>query len=94
MTCLIPQTTTYRIMTEYLSLKSYRTEFVQQIYDEDMEDCVEMCQTLIPMLEEDDNDMQNNVFFSDEATFYLNGLVNKHNIRYWCETNPYATPSR
>jgi len=59
-----------------------------------MEDCVEMCQTLIPMLEEDDNDMQNNVFFSDEATFYLNGLVNKHNIRYWCETNPYATPSR
>ncbi len=30
-------------------------------------------------------------FFSDEATFYLNGLVNKHNIRYWSETNPHFT---
>ena len=30
-------------------------------------------------------------FFSDEVTFYLHELVNKHNIRYWCETNPRVT---
>ncbi|CAF3832996.1 unnamed protein product [Rotaria magnacalcarata] len=30
-------------------------------------------------------------FFSDEATFYLRGLVNKHNIRYWCENNPHVS---
>jgi hypothetical protein len=54
--------------------------FVQQLYDEDLQDRVDMCKTLIPMLE--DKDMQNNLFFSDEATFYLNGLVNKHNVRY------------
>ena len=85
----VPRTTTHRITTEYLSLKPYKAKFVQQIYEEDMQDRVEMCQTLIPMLE--DNTTQDNVFFSDEATFYLNGVVNKHNIRYWCETNPHAT---
>ena len=31
------------------------------------------------------------VFFSGEVTFYLHELVNKHNIRYWCETNPRVT---
>ncbi len=30
-------------------------------------------------------------FFSDEATFYLHGLVNKRNIRYWCESHPHVT---
>ncbi len=33
---------------------------------------------------------QENVFLSDEATFHSNVLVNKHNIRYWCEYNPRA----
>ena len=54
-----------------------------------MQDRVEMCKTLIPMLE--DNQIQQNLFFSDKATFCLNGLVNKHNVRYWSDTNPYVT---
>ena len=54
-----------------------------------MQDRVEMCKTLIPMLE--DKQIQQNLFFSDEATFYLNGLVNKHNVRYWSDTNPHVT---
>ena len=76
-------------MTEYLSLKSYKAQFVQQIYDEDMQDRVKMSRTLIPMLE--DSTIQENVpFFLDEATSHLTGFVNKHNIRYWCETNPHV----
>ena len=87
--CAIPQTTTHRIMTGHLSLKPFKSQFVQKIYDEDMQDRVEMCRILIPMLE--DNDTREDVFFSDEATFHLNGSVNKHNVRYWCETNPNVT---
>lgn len=30
----------------------------------------------------------NNVVFSDEAHFYLEGYVNKQNSRYWASTNP------
>ncbi|CAM4845930.1 unnamed protein product [Rotaria magnacalcarata] len=87
--CSISQTTAHRIMTEHLSLKPYKVQFVQKLYEEDMQDRVEMCKTLIPMLE--DNHIQQNLFFSDEATFYLNGLVSKHNVRYWSETNPHVT---
>ena len=38
-------------MTEYLSLKPYKAHLIQQIYGEDMQDRVELCRTLIPMLE-------------------------------------------
>ena len=47
-----------------------------------------MCRTLIPMLR--NKGTQENIF-SDDATFYLHGLVNKHNIRYWSKDNPCAT---
>ncbi|CAF3323496.1 unnamed protein product [Rotaria socialis] len=79
--CSITPTTTHRIMTEYLALKPYKAQFVQQLYEEDLQDRVEMCKTLIPMLE--DSHMQENLFFSDEATFYVGGLDSKPNIRYW-----------
>ena len=39
----------------------------------------------------EDSHMQENLFFSDGVTFYVGGLVNKHNIRYWFETNPHVT---
>lgn len=29
-----------------------------------------------------------NVCFTDESTFHLTGYVNRHNCRYWCESNP------
>jgi hypothetical protein len=87
--CSIPRTTTHRIMTEYLLLKPYKVQFVQQLYEEDCQDRVEMCNILLPLLT--DNNNKGNIFFSDEAAFHLNGLVNKHNVRYWSEENPHVT---
>lgn len=85
----ISRTTTHRIMTKQLSLKPYKVHFIQELHEEDLQDRVEMCKTLIPMLE--NVDIQENILFSDEATFFLKGLVNKHNIRYWSESNPHVT---
>ena len=31
----------------------------------------------------------NNILFSDESTFCLNGQVNRHNCRYWSDENPH-----
>ena len=56
---------------------------------EDMDLRVEMCERLIPILEDEQNN--GNIFFSDESTFYLSGFVNKHNCRIWAPTNPYVT---
>lgn len=68
--CAIPRTTTHRIMTEYLSLEPYKVQSVQQLYQEDQEDIIEMCETLIPMLEDD---IQGNIFFRTKLLFiYMN----------------------
>ena len=38
----ISQTTTYRIMTEHLLIKPCKEHFVQLLYEEDFQGCVEM----------------------------------------------------
>ena len=60
------------------TLKLYKAQFVQKLDEENLQD-----RTVIPMLEDRK--------VSNEATFYLHQLANKHNIRYWCETNPRIT---
>jgi len=30
------------------------------------------------------------VHFNDEATFHVNGAVNRHNVRIWGSENPHA----
>ena len=39
----IPQRTTHRIRTEHFLLKSYRAQFIQQLYEEDFQDHVKCC---------------------------------------------------
>ena len=78
--CAIPKTTVHRIMREHLLLKPYKRHFVQQLYEEDFQDRVDMCETLEPMLLNELN--EESFCFSEEAAFHLNGLINKHNVRY------------
>ena len=52
-----------------------------------MQDRVEMYRALIPMLYY--SNIQDNIFISDKAIYYLYRFVNKHNIRYECEIKPH-----
>ena len=54
--CAIPKSTVHRIMREHLLLKSYKRHFVQQLYEEDFQDRVNMCETLEQMLLNDHNE--------------------------------------
>jgi len=38
---------------------------------------------------DDQPEFHNKIVFSDEATFMLDGLVNRHNSRYWSDSNPH-----
>lgn len=37
---------------------------------------------------DDDPDYLQSIWFSDEATFFVSGEVNRHNFRYWAPENP------
>ena len=39
-------------MTQYLSLKPYKAQFIQKLDDEDFQDRVDMCKTLMSTLED------------------------------------------
>jgi hypothetical protein len=79
----------HRIMRDILGLKPYMMHSTQFLYDEDRDLRVEMAEKLIPILEDLSNDGL--IFFSDESTFYLSGLVNKHNCRFWSSSNQFVT---
>ena len=42
----------------------------------------------------EEEEFNERIVFSDEATFHTNGKVNRRNIRIWGEENPHATTER
>lgn len=46
---------------------------------------VEMCHWFLGKLAE----FFSTFMFSDEANFYVNGEVNRQNVRYWSDSNPH-----
>ncbi|CAF1171942.1 unnamed protein product [Rotaria sordida] len=79
----------HRTMKNILKYKPYKMHLIQQLYDEDQDLRVELCELLMPILEHNDNDGL--IFFSDEASFHVLRLVNKHICRIWSEKNPFVT---
>ena len=65
--CSVSPATAHRTMTQHLSLKTDKMHFVQELYEEDLQNRVEMYKTLIPMLE--DAQMQGNFFFRTRQLF-------------------------
>lgn len=66
----------------------YKCQSGQELKEDDHPKPVEFCEKFPEKVDEDPEFLKN-VVFSDEASFYLNGAVNKHNERYWCNENPY-----
>jgi hypothetical protein len=73
-------------ISKEIGLKPYKIQFTQELFDEDFDKRVEMAEILIPILQNPAN--KNMIFFSDEANFYLSGLVNKQNCRIWGYEKP------
>lgn len=69
-------------------LKPYKCHFTQELLEDDPDRRMEFCQTMMEIIN-DNPDFLNNILFSDEATFCLNGEVNRHNSRYWSRENPH-----
>lgn len=66
----------------------YKVRLVQELSEDDYDRRVEFCEQLLEICNNDPN-FASNIVFSDEASFCLNGTVNRHNCRYWSIRNPH-----
>lgn len=66
----------------------YKPQLVQELLDGDSDRRIEFCERMMEICNNDQH-FTYNLLFSDEATFCLNGTVNRHNCRYWSIDNPH-----
>ena len=50
---------------------------------------MQFCEAILDKLNDNPDFLKQIVFFSDEATFFVNGTVNRQNYRYWSDKNPH-----
>ena len=83
----IPRTSVQRILHQDLGLKPYRLRLVQKLSEDDELTRVVACEKLL-----DSRVFQKPplLFFSDEANFFTDGFVNRHN----CIIYDYARPDK
>lgn len=65
----------------------YKPHLVQELNEDDFDRRSEFCEIMMDKCNADPY-FAYNILFSDEATFMLNGTVNRHNCRYWSAINP------
>jgi transposase len=68
--------------------KAYKIHLVHELNEDDFDRRVEYCDEMMSKIDNKTLNL-NNIVFSDEATFMLNGEVNRHNSRLWSDVNPY-----
>lgn len=79
--------TSTRRMLHKMKFHPYKIAVVQKLTDRDKQSRVEFCQRFLELSNEEP-DIAQHLFMSDEAHFTLHGLVNKQNFRYWATENP------
>lgn len=84
----LSQTSTWRILRRDLSLYPYKIQLTQELKVNDHRQRRVFADWASQRLEEDPN-FGRKIIFSDEAHFWMNGYVNKHNCRIWDDANPH-----
>ena len=80
----------YNVIRRQEKLFPYKLQVTQKLYEEDHALRVSMAETLIEKIS-NEIDFLENIIFSDESTFFVNGVVNRHNCRVWGTEPPDET---
>lgn len=83
----ISQSSVCKILHQH-KFKPYKIHLVHELNEDDFDRRVEFCDEMMRNIDNGTITL-NNIVFSDEATFMLNGEVNRHNSRWWNDTNPF-----
>lgn len=78
-----PASTVHNIMRRQLKLWPYKCRMIHALQSGDFEKRIEFSKWLLHYKE-----IIENVLWSDESYFSLDGVINRQNCRWWCETNP------
>ena len=89
METLISPTTVWGVVRKRLVMKPYKLQVVQAITAADKRKRKQFYVDMKEKLEEDE--FNERLVLSDEATFHTNGKVNRYNVRIWGEENPHVT---
>ena len=79
----IPKSSVQRIMRTDLNLYPYKLQMLQKLNDEDKGARLNFSEWL-----RTNNDSVNNILWSDEAYFYLDGDISRHHCRIWTTSKP------
>ena len=82
----ISKNSVHRILKS-IKFHPYKMHLVQELNEDDPDRRNEFCDLMIDRIDRDPT-LLFNIAFSDESTFTLNGEVNRHNCRFWSDTNP------
>ena len=77
----------WRIMQKDLGLHAFKIKLTQELKPLDHLNHRNFSNWALAKVEENE-EFHRKIIFSDEAHFWLNGFVNKQNMRHWSATNP------
>ncbi|XP_058805440.1 uncharacterized protein LOC131672314 [Phymastichus coffea] len=83
----IPQSTVSRIL-RYLNYHAYHITLTQALQPRHILARINFCQWALQTIQSDPYFFRY-LLFSDEAKFYSDGQLNRHNCHYWSHENPY-----
>lgn len=67
----------------------YKLKMLHELTEDDPDRRLEFCELMAVRLNRNRN-YHKWICFSDECTFFLNGKVNRQNVRYWSDVNPHV----
>lgn len=83
----VSRTTTHRLLKNTLCLRPYKIPVHQSLTEVDCEERVTFCQWLKQKCNSSESFIDN-IWFSDESHFLLNGQENRQNTRFWGKNPP------
>lgn len=86
----ISKSSFHNILRKNLKLFPYKLSVVQLLTDVQKERRLLFAEELLEKIQSEEVKV-NNIWFSDECHFHLNGYVNRQNYRIWGSENPHLT---
>lgn len=86
----LPRSTVHKVLHKQLRLYAYKVQLVHALQPDDAPRRAEFAADMLQRIDDDDRFLKR-VLFSDEATFHVSGVLNRHNVRIWGSEPPYLS---